>query len=244
MPSVKRGDRYWDKYQYLLAMKLGEFTEFAIKPTSAEKRLQTPRTSREAYRHITNAITVLHQQQNKVRFKVRVGDWDNPRTLDTVRIYCTRIGDETFEPPPTKGGFRAVVIEHKKQLEAAAELPKQIEAAREEAKPVPHDPPNIIKTTKDAQKRLVNMVTAFARGEAVQYITNGKWKDVDRLDLMLTIDPMHLRLKPPPRREMWALFSRDGASFIAKPTRAEFKDVDQALLVHYREVLPGDEDDE
>lgn len=240
--GAKHSERYAARYNYLLALKLGEYEEFPIKPTSAEKRLHTPRYKRERYVHYNNVIQALLAENPHIRFTLRIGDWDNPKTVDTVRIYCTQIGDEKFTVPPTKGGFRQVVIAHEKKLEAAAELPAQIEQARDAAKPVAHDPPNLIKITKDHQLKLIELVQAHARGDQIQVHNGSKWVDTNEPDWMLPV--ARLRIAPPPRRELWALFSRDGGSFMAKLTRAEFKDADQSLLVRYREVLPGDDDEE
>lgn len=257
-------------YAYLRALGLGERYEFSIAPTAHEKQTQVARAQRDAYKHVARIVYLFNRQYpDELRFVMRAGDGRDPTDINKAYIHRVRKHDETVPDPPMPNPAPYRPRKTKLKLpppapttmlsnpsmepppDPGAQLKKDLNAAQQEAEAnrriARAVPPQSIITTKSEQLRLFDLIASHARGATIQELRGDKWLDAAEPNWLLPV--ANLRMKPPPRRELWVLYARGHKGDLSKRTTLVTKRedlmhaYDPECLVHYREVFPDEEED-
>jgi len=241
-------DKYIQKWNFLLALNLGEFYKFENVGTAGERALKTPIALRKGYRDIGNGCTHMSTTVNgTVRFALRRGD---PATEpDAVYVYCVLKDGKEFTPPKSFFSKRTANeskakarLENwkKKKTEAGVEaLPGQLTEAEqaEERRRVSEAAGRQIKADNKSGRvvdvnHLANLVTAHTQKKTIQLKIGLEWVDQISPDWTLSHE---MRIKPD-IREFFIVVDRHGVPTMVARHVHELPRHDPACLVPVREI--------
>lgn len=245
------------KYEFLLAMKPGEFYEFDNLPTAAEGRRKIPPTVRKAYYRINSAVSTLQRSNAGVKMSISTVTSDGSR-IKGDKIIVTMLAidgvvanNEDYEAHERRRQQSMEAWRQRKIAEEAPKLKAQLEEAeagelaRRVAGAVKRQigqEPRLEAGPKYDPKRLAELVAHFTRGGDIQQLRliDNVW--IDDKNPTWTLPTSQYRKKPVVR-EFYLIVSRNGDVTAAANDPTKLPHHDPACLVHARELLPEEEDE-
>lgn len=234
------------KYDFLLALNVGESMDFPNMPTRSEAMRHVSPSNRSAYTRISQAATTLRRLHPDHVFKVELANSKGSRIEgNIVRITLLARGSEVSSDDDLRKfeEVRQRRIESWRKRKIAQEaplLPRQlaeaeeaerknrIEAAAKSLRVIPNrfDP-----------KRIAEMAVAFANGEIIEKLVDGRWL-IDQNPTWQ--EPTgHYRIKPKVR-EWFLVIGRDRLCHAFAETIEQLPHHDPNCRVRVREVIEED----
>lgn len=237
------------KYEFLLALGLGESEVFDNLPTATEGRRKVPPSQRRSYIRMASAVSkILPMIHPGYKFTISAFTSEGSRIEgDKVRITLVAIGDQhtgddNWREHERRRQNMLEAWKRRKQAEDAPKLPAQLEEARqqEEAKRAERAKARVIYTPPPVQYdpvRLAELVLAHAQGKQIQALAGDKW--VNDGNPTWKLPTAHYRVKPV-RREFYLIVGRNGDVTAAADAVDKLPHHDPACLVHAVEVREED----
>lgn len=241
------------KYDYLLAMRVGETIEFPNKPTRSEAIRKVKPSHRSAYKCISNGLWQLRTKNPDYAFSLTITQSRGSRIDgDLLLVKLLKIGDNVadmgaFERYESHRQQATEAWKKRKQAEDAPKLPGQIEEAREQdlarrtagaVKRQMEEKGLSVVTNRYDPKRIAALVAASIAGEVIERFVDDRW----------LIDPQPTWTEPtamyrikPKIREWFMVLGRDNRVTAISESITTLPHHDPACRVLVREVLGEDE---
>lgn len=246
-PSTKGRSRY----DYLLALNVGESTTFPNLPTAAEARRKVKPSGRRAYFRVRSGLSHLMAVHN-VAFSTKLNTSKGSR-IDGNQIIVTAIqlGEQQIEGDGwddyEKRRQRAIdAWKLRKQAEDAPKLKGQLAEAEqtEQEQRLARAKARATVVVRDRPLydpiKLAELVAHFTKGGAIQQLRtlDGVW--INDPSPTWTLPTAQYRKKPLVR-EFFLIVSRDGHVTAGASDPNQLPHHDPACRVHVREMLPEEE---
>lgn len=234
------------KYDFLLALDVGERYTFDNKPTLSEAHRKVCASSRTAYQRVSSGITVLHKRHADVGFRIKLETSPGSRINgDKVVVIMLRHGErrvqgEEFEESEERRRLRQEAWKKRKQAEDAPKLPGQL--AEAEAKELARRTAGALRRAQAIHAdrpiidpvKLAELAVAHAQGKPIQRLNGSGWVD-DPAPTWKEATAKY-RIKPA-IREFWIVVGRDGKPSAIADSIEHLPHHDPACRVLAREVI-------
>lgn len=235
------------KYDFLLALEVGESFTFENEPTLSERRRGVAPSSRLAYYRVSGGLSLLRRNHADFGFGVRLSATAGSKTPgNQIVVTLLRKGEASvhgheFDQSESRRQRAVEAWKLRKQAEDAPKLPGQLAeaeatelarrtagAVRRQAQAIHADRPIIDPT------RLAELAVAHAQGKPIQRLNGSGW--IDDPNPTWKEATAKYRIKPQ-QREFWIVVGRDGKPSAAATSIEQLPHHDPACRVMVREVI-------